>query len=166
MAPERMARYDAGMRGKILSEIQRLAKENGGQPPGARLFEQQAGIREGAWRGVHWPRWSDAVAEAGFAPNERLVKLDENFLLTKLAEAYRALAKVPASMELRIYRRSHPDFPYRAITRHFGSTANMQRRLSDWASADAAYADVAGMLAERIPTLEGDSKPATDGFVY
>jgi hypothetical protein len=154
------------MRGKILSEIRRLAKENGGQPPGARLFEQQTGIKEGAWRGVHWPRWSDAVAEAGFAPNEPLAKLDENFLLTKLAEAYMALGKVPANMELRIYRRSHSDFPYRAITRHFGSTANMQRRLSEWASANAEYTDVAAMLTERVPALEGESKPAKDGFVY
>ena len=154
------------MRRKILSEIQRIAKGNGGQPPGARLFEQQTCIRESAWRGVHWARWSDAVAEAGFTPNEPLAKYDESLLLTKLAEAYRALGKVPASMELRIYRRSHPDFPYRAIMRHFSSTANMQRRLSDWASGDAAFADVAAMLAERVPILEGESKPATDGFVY
>lgn len=154
------------MRGKILSEIQQLAKENGGQPPGARLFEQRTGIREGSWRGVYWPRWSDAVAEAGFAPNERLAKLDENHLLVKLAEAYKALGKVPAYMELRIYRRSHLDFPYRAIMRHFGSMANMQQKLSEWASANGAYADVAAMLADRVPALEAESKPAADGFVY
>lgn len=62
------------------------------QPPSARLFEQ-TGIREGAWRGVYWPRWSDAVAEAGFALNERLAKFDESHLLMKLAEAYKALGR-------------------------------------------------------------------------
>lgn len=68
-------------------------------------------------------------------------------------------------MKLRIYRRSHSDFPYRAIMRHFRSTANMQRRLSEWASANGSYADVAAMLVERVPALETESKPVTDGFV-
>ena len=154
------------MRKEILGEIQRLANENGGQPPGARLFERQTGIREAAWRGVHWARWSDAVAEAGFAPNEPLAKLDENLLLTKLAEAYRALGKVPASMELRVYRRSHPDFPYRAIVRHFGSTDNMQRCLSDWAGENEVYADVAALLADRVGVSEPKGKRHAEGFVY
>ena len=81
-------------------------------------------------------------------------KNDESLMLAKLAEATGPW-EGPTSMELRIYRRSQPDFPYRAIMRHFSSTANMQRRLSDWASGDASFADVAAMLAERVPILKG-----------
>jgi hypothetical protein len=161
-----MRRYDFLMRGTILSEIQRLAKENGGQPPGAQLFEQRTGIRTAAWRGKYWARWGDAVAEAGFVPNKPIAKIDESHLLEKLAEACRVFGKIPTYAELRLYRRDHPDFPHRAITNRFGSNANMLGRLSEWASANGAYADVAALLAERVTTIEVDSKPRADGFVY
>jgi hypothetical protein len=154
------------MRGKILSEIQRLAKDNGGQPPGARIFEQQTGIRTAAWRGKYWARWSDAVAEAGLAPNQAIAKIDEDHLLAKLAEACRALEKIPTYSELRIYRRSHSGFPHRAIVDRFGSTANRLRRLSEWVNANGQYADVAALLTARIPTVEDESKPGSEGVVY
>ena len=99
------------MRDQILGEIRRLAQENGGQPPGARLFEKYTGIRQGAWRGVYWARWGDAVTEAGLTPNVSLAKYDEDFLLSKIAGLCRELGKIPTAMEFRIYNRSHPEFP-------------------------------------------------------
>ena len=155
------------MREKILSEIQRLAKESGGQPPGSRLFEQKTGIRPGAWRGVYWARWGDAVTEAGLTPNVALAKYDEQFLLSKIAGVCRELGKIPTAMEFRIYGRSHPEFPnHKSIYRRFQSTVNMLRLLSEWAQANDSYADVAAMLAGRIADSEVESKPGVDGFVY
>jgi hypothetical protein len=68
--------------------------------------------------------------------------------------------------KLRIYRRSHPDFPYRAICRHFKSVANMHHRLAEWAGAKAEYADVAAMLADRVSSVEPEGKRSPEGFVY
>jgi hypothetical protein len=94
------------MREQILIEIRRLAKENGGQPPSSRLFENQTGIRNHEWRGVYWARWNDAVTEAGLTPNSKQEKIGAEFLLKKLAVAIRHIGKPPTAMELRMYRRS------------------------------------------------------------
>jgi hypothetical protein len=87
------------MRERILSEIRRLAEANGGKPPGRRLFETATGIRESAWFGVYWPRWGDALSEAGLAPNAYNQRLDEDYVLTKLASACRHYGRVPAFKE-------------------------------------------------------------------
>ena len=115
---------------------------------------------------VYWPRWGDAVAEAGFEPNLAPTKLEEDIFLAKLAEAFRLLAKIPTAMELRIYRRSHPDFPYRAIWRHFGSMEDMLRRLAEWTKGSEENADVAAMLSSRVSGSEANTKPRADGYVY
>jgi hypothetical protein len=72
----------------------------------------------------------------------------KTILLMKLADACRAIGKVPTDADLRIYGRSHPDFPRRAIVGRFGATANMQRRPSESANANSGYEDVAEMLAD------------------
>lgn len=155
------------MRGKILSEIQRLAGENGGQPPGARLFAQHTGLREHTWRGVYWARWSDALTDAGFIPNKPPERYEENLLLDRLVKFCRERRKFPTAMELRLYGRSHSDFPnQKSYQRHFGTMANLHRRLFEFARADDKYSDVASILVGQAPSFEGMSKPASDGFVY
>jgi len=155
------------MREKILSEIRRLAKANGNWPPGVRLFEQRTGIRPAVWRGVYWARWGDAVAEAGLQPNLPIAKIDEDFFLQKMAEMCRQLGKVPTAMEFRVFGRSRPDFPnHRSVYRRFHSTANMLRRLAEWVGSNGSYADVAVMLADRVPDSAEETKHLVDGFVY
>lgn len=155
------------MREEILEEIRKLAKSNGGKPPGFRSFENETGIGPNAWRGVYWARWGDAVTEAGFKPNAPIAKHEEEFVLGKIAEVCRHFGRLPTAMEFRIHGKSHPDVPnHKAIYRTFQSTANMIRRLGEWASADASRADVAAMLPGRAEASEVASKRPADGFVY
>jgi hypothetical protein len=85
----------------ILDEIRRLAAANDGRAPGKRVFEREAGIRESDWYGVYWARWNDALAEAGFSANQMQPRLDQDFLLEKLAQACRHYGRVPSFAELR-----------------------------------------------------------------
>jgi hypothetical protein len=156
------------MREQILNEIRKLAAENGGQTPGVRLFERETSIREGAWRGVHWARWSDAVKEAGFEPNAKQGRLEESFFLAKLAEACRHFGKFPTAMELRMYQKTDAEFPnVKSITRHFGSLTNIPDRLAEWAKASGDHPDLEEMLGHR-PSESRISPPTStkEGLVY
>ena len=79
-----------------------MAEANGGQLPGRASFETEAGIPESAWYGVYWARWGDALVEAGYVPNITPQKLDEQFILQKLAAVSRHYGRVPATMEMRL----------------------------------------------------------------
>jgi hypothetical protein len=156
------------MREHIIKEIQRLAESNGGQPPGRRLFERETGITEGAWFGKYWARWSDAVAEAGYAPNTKNVKLDEQYVLEKLAEITRHYKKIPATMEMRLYKKANPEFPNeKTIVSHFGGKERLVARLAEWSLAHKEYADIAALLTHvSAEPLSSASTKSAEGLVY
>ena len=54
----------------MLDEIERTAEANGGRALGRQRFYAETGIKETDWSGKYWVRWSDALREAGFAPNQ------------------------------------------------------------------------------------------------
>ncbi len=98
-------------REQILSEIRRLAGKSGGKPPGQERFTTETGIRKADWYGKHWVRWSDALKDAGFAPNRFASATPDDALLTKLADLTRELGHFPVAAELRMKARSDPTFP-------------------------------------------------------
>jgi len=85
----------------ILQEIKRTAEANGGKAPGVRKFESETGIKENDWRGKHWTVWSDALREAGYAPNQLVVAYSDEELLDKYARLAQQLERIPTSSELR-----------------------------------------------------------------
>lgn len=154
------------MREHILNEIRRLAAANGGRAPGRSVFWRETGIRESAWRGIYWARWSDAVAEAGCSANELQGPLDEAHLLEKLAQAFRHYGRVPTTAELRMYRQVDPDFPWHlTLGNRFPRKAEMLAKLRAWAVANGEYGDVAAMIPDTVPEPAKAERPA-EGFVY
>jgi hypothetical protein len=156
------------VREQIIKEIRRLAEANGGTPPGRRSFESETGIPESAWFGVYWARWGDAPSEAGYKPNAKHQKLDEEYILQKLAAVSRHYGKIPATMEMRLYKKIDPDFPNeKTILVHFGGKQNLLHRLAEWARQHEDYKDIAAMLvhiaSEATPAAKGVTK---DGLVY
>src|SRR5437773_1770233 len=96
---------------RILSEIHRLAVENGGVPPGERAFTRLSRIKKGAWEGRFWIRWSQALEEAGYAANSWKQSVPEEDLLTRFAALARELGHFPLAAELKFKRHNDPDFP-------------------------------------------------------
>jgi hypothetical protein len=134
-------------RARIIAHIRGIAAENGGVPPGKMQFQSKTGIKPSAWAGRLWARWSDALREAGFAPNARTSRLRDDDMLGWLADAARLFGCIPATTDMEMYRSSGRRLPcHQAFMHHFGSKAGMLRSLKRWAAASPERADIAAML--------------------
>lgn len=96
---------------QILDEIRRTAQANGGAPLGAKRFGDETGIHSADWLGKFWARWSDALREAGFVPNELQGAFDGTELLAVYAKFARDLGRLPTAGDLRLKRRTDDKFP-------------------------------------------------------
>jgi len=137
-------------REQIIAEIRSLAAEID-RSPGSQLFESWTGLSAHHWRGVYWARWSEALREAGFEPNERQGKADPEVLLEQLAIATRRLGHCPTVDELNIYQQTSAAPSPSTVRHHFGRRASLLAHLKRWAAERPDFADVAALLAADPP---------------
>ena len=156
------------MRERILDEIKRLAKANGGTPPGRNTFENETGIRPHEWRGKYWARWGDALTEAGFISNELQQKMDLSPAFAKITNAVRHFGREPTISELEMYRHNDPTFPsYKSIINHFESKSEMFVALRAWAANTDGFEDIIALLPNDTLQTKQTSRPASkEGYVY
>jgi hypothetical protein len=154
----------------ILSEIRRTAAHNAGIPLGRERFFAETGIKEGDWAGRFWVRWSDAVREAGFEPNQLNSALPDDNLLVKLAELVRELQHFPVAAELKMKARADADFPSHDTFQRFGGKAGLAAKLHSFC-IERGLEDVAEFCAH-VPKTDG-AEPASAiadelefGYVY
>jgi hypothetical protein len=158
----------------IISEIKRLAQENGGSAPGREKFRQVTGIRHHQWLGVYWPTWSAAVVEAGFKPNSLYVAFDRDFLLGSLSSAVHDLGKFPTDPELALYGRGKDGFPPpKAFQRHFRTKDKTISAVKEYCERTGNMPDVLEICRRSPGSTKGRSvggekinKPIIKGFVY
>lgn len=154
----------------VLAEIRRTARANGGRALGRLRFEQETGIRYTEWYGRYWKRWSDAVVEAGLAPNQMQGRLDDDHLLSRYAGLVRACAAVPTSGDLLLKRRDDPTFPSRKVFDRFGSKSRLVARARDFCRDRAEWRDVFQVLSTVVPEsqefADRGAPAAPTGFVY
>ncbi|MGG6893817.1 GIY-YIG nuclease family protein [Rhizobium sp. BR 315] len=157
------------MREHIIREIQRLAGQDGGQPPGTKAFITATGIIESKWRGKYWARWSDALIEAGFEPNSWASKSDANVILSGVIAACRHYGRFPTNAELSMLRTSDPSIPSpKTILGNFAGRVGLVAALREYVGEAAQYGDVKAMLptiTQSAPALPKGPKPV-DGHVY
>lgn len=145
----------------IVEEIKRLAKSSG-VAPGYQAFETATGIKVSDWKGRYWARWGDALAEAGYAPNAFGAEIPIETLLTKLRSFVEEIGRFPATDDMRIKRRSDPDFPsYEAFTRRWPKS-ELPRALFDYCGSDPT-AELVRTLC--LSDIERQSLPAEEQAV-
>lgn len=155
----------------ILSEIRRLAKENGGTAPGRLAIQRASGIRESDWLGKHWVRWSDALREAGLAPNQFQSAYEDEELLEPLIGFIRELGHYPVRAELLFESRRNPAFPNEKTLRRLGSKGELAALVVERYGTKPGFEDVVAICTP----LAAPAKPASvpekmntenDGVVY
>lgn len=159
-------------KGDIIREIQRIAANHDGQPPGIRTFGMESGFPRSSWEGTYWSKWSDALAEAGFTPNQRNQKFENQTVFMMLVDACRHYQRKPSLADMRLYRRTvNADFPISAIVKRFGADA-LWTAFAEWLSnQNGRFVDVVSMLPEFQVTSESESEVLSqsrnsDGLVY
>lgn len=115
---------------QILAEIVRTAKSNGGTPLGWRRFSTETGINHADWFGKHWPRWSDAVLEAGCTPNQMREAYDDNDLLEAVARLILEIGRYPAIGDFRMRTRRSPGFPADTTFRRLGTSIEIAAKVA------------------------------------
>ena len=80
------------------------------------------------WLGKYWPRWSEVLREAGFAPNQLTSAYGETELVERYIALVRKLGAVPATADLRMETRSTPDFRATRLSLALGLRQSFCRR--------------------------------------
>jgi len=159
-------------RNHILDEIKRTAKENGGTPLGQARFHQQTGIKQADWFGRYWPRWGDALQEAGFQPNTLQGAYAEEVLLERFVQLIREIGRFPGLGDLRLKRHTDPTFPSHNTFRRFGAKRRFVTRILEYCRSVGGFEDVISLLGlDAAPPIDSREKPETGqavdlGFVY
>ncbi len=156
---------------QILQEIRRTAAGNGGMPLGSRRFAAETGIREADWQGKLWARWSDAVREAGFAPNKLNDAYDKTDLLEKYARLAQELGRLPTANDLRLKDSVDPDYPNQKVFERFGTKAELVQHVLEFCRGRQGYEDVISLCEGYIPRTQlfrDETGPQEEqfGFVY
>jgi hypothetical protein len=159
-------------RQQIVAEIRRIAIENGGDAPGIQAFGRTTGIKKSDWYPHIWLRWSDALVEAGYAPNTFQTKTSDEVLIAKYIGFARELGRLPVEGEIRRKARSDASFPNPSSFYRFGGKQKLLAALAAYCRKTAGFEDVLALCVEQENTTAGAStekkreiKLAT-GFVY
>ncbi len=131
------------------------------------MFERETGIRMAEWYGVHWPRWGDALIEAGYEPNTKQGKLSSENVLRHYAEAVRHFGRIPAEIDIRMYSRKRKEFPsHTTFANHFGNKAGLVAALTEWVQQHAEFEDLIELMPEPVAAQNESHIARGEGFVY
>jgi hypothetical protein len=162
-------------REEILSEIRKFVSANGGEIPGERTFVAATRIKQSAWKGKYWARWTDAVREAGYNPNAMQQRIPDDEMVRQLAGFISELGHFPVRDEINIQGRATPGFPvWQTIKRRYGGMPQTAAALLHF-SRTAGDTALTKLCEARLESEALKPKPAANrqpqtadraGFVY
>lgn len=160
--------------------IKITAEENSGKPLGLESFIQKIGIYKHDVIGVYWSKWSDALIEAGYQPNQfSSPKYEDDYLIQQFIKLCRDLQHFPVRTEINLFRQKNPDFPsHSAFDDHFGHKDAFVAKIRKYCIENQGYEDIVTMCdqVKRSQNQKNVEKLSSDllinnpyiksGFVY
>jgi hypothetical protein len=154
----------------IINEIKRTAEKNNGIPFGIKRFYTETGIRQSDWLGKYWARWSDALIEAGYEPNQWQIAYDDEWVAEKLIFFIRELGRYPVKAELLMRARQDKSFPSEGVFRRLGKKAEVASMILKYCEGKDGFDDVAQICRPIADSNPPDSSPSAEGprlgYVY
>lgn len=155
----------------VLQEIKRTAAANGGVPLGWRRFETETGIKEYEWLGKIWARWSDALREAGFTPDQFQEAYGKTELLEKYARLAQELGRLPTANDLRLKGSLDANYPSGKVFERLGLKAEIVQQILEYCRSREGYENVINLCEGYVPPNrskleEPKQQQGEDGFVY
>jgi hypothetical protein len=150
---------------EILDQIRLYVSDNG-QTPGMGAFFKFSGITESAVT-YHWPKWSDAVSEAGFTPLTVPELIDKDSILSKLAELTMELGHFPTVKEYSIICRGREDLPAEiTVRKRLGKVENRIAELRAFAHANSKFSSLLEILKISRREATSSREKVVKGYVY
>lgn len=157
---------------EIIEEIKRTAKLNNGKALGQERFVKETGVKKSDWYPYHWLRWSDALQEAGLAPNQLSTAISKDFAIEKLIGLIREIGHFPVAGEFRIKERRDSTFPTHGVFDKFGGKKKLVAAVVSHCRTHGGLEEIIEICAEHVgedePTLVESTEGSIeeDGFVY
>lgn len=139
---------------QIVAEIKRIALDHGGHAPGTQAFERATGVRKADWYPHIWLRWSDALVEAGYAPNTFQRKTSDEVLIESYIGLARELGRFPLEGEIRRKARSDASFPSHSAFYRFGGKRNLLAALATYCRKTPGCEDVLALCTQEEKASE------------
>jgi hypothetical protein len=136
-------------RQEIIEEIRRIAAENGGRAPGQLAFTSVTGVKRMEWYPGFWLRWSDALSDAGHAPNGFQAKTSDQTVIEKYASFIRELGRLPVSGEIKRRAKADPSFPAHTVFSRLGGKDLLIRAVAAHCRRIGGFDDILALCAER-----------------
>jgi len=125
------------------------------------------------WYPHIWLRWGDALAEAGYTPNQLQRKASDEFLIEKYIGLVRDLGRFPLDGEVRRRNREDRSFPAHSTFSRFGGKEKLLEAVAAYCRKRTGFEDVLALYGEHqsksaetgVAVREATTKIATE-FVH
>jgi Meiotically up-regulated gene 113 len=154
----------------IINEIKRTAEKNNGIPFGIKRFYTETGIRESDWFGKYWARWSDALIEAGYEPNQWQIPYDDAWVIEKLICFIREIDRYPVKAELLLKANQDKSFPSEGAFKRRGKKAELAKKVIEFCKGKDGFDDIIEICRPIADSNQPDTSPSSEepslGYVY
>ncbi len=152
----------------ILEKIKEISNES--TTPGLQKFCKITGIKKYEIN-KYWETWSDALIEAGHAPNQFTQAMPQDYIIEQIVDLIREKQKFPTDQTFQVKKYEDSNFPSTVTIRdRIGNKETLVKAVIKFCGAKDNYRDVLDICQKvKVPTPSRKTKGrkvSVIGYVY